>query len=88
RFSINSRKASSGTRPPDALTFSITSFENFPLAARGEAAETSLTSGSPFLGYTATFTLIAASPAFLSVLFAYIIPDRDYCVPRITTLEH
>ncbi len=74
RFSISSLTASSGTRPSEASTFSITSLENFPLAARAEAAEISLTSGCPLFGYTATLMLIPASPAFLSVRFAYIIP--------------
>jgi hypothetical protein len=61
--------------------------ENFSLAARGEAAETSLTSGSPLFGYTAILMPIPASPSFLCVRFAYIIPSRDYCVPPSKTLE-
>src|SRR5215210_243746 len=88
RFSINSRKASSGTPPPEALTSSITNPKNFLLAAGGEAAETSLTSGSPSFGYTATLTVIPASPASVSVWFAYITCPPDYCVPLTTTLEY
>jgi hypothetical protein len=61
--------------------------ENFSVAARGEAAETSLTSGSPIFGYTATLMPIPASPSFLCVRFAYIIPSPDYCVPPSKTLE-
>jgi hypothetical protein len=61
--------------------------ENFSLAARGEAAETSLTSGSPLFGYTAILMPIPASPSFLCVRFAYIIPSPDYCVPPTKTLE-
>jgi hypothetical protein len=73
--------------PPESLTLSMITLENLSLAARGEAAETSLTSGSPLFGYTATLMPIPASPSFLCVRFAYIIPSPDYCVTPFKTLE-
>ena len=83
----SSLTASPDTRPPASSTFSITNLVNFTPAARGPAAETSLTSGSPPRGYTATLIRIAASPASLAVLPALIIPTPDYGVPLITPLD-